>query len=84
MQSMQVNQDTMNIISNNNMDLLTWDHFHHQRKSTLTSYLLRTVLGYPLSAWSCPKGPPDLEPTNTIVIKSASYLTRSYSVTGIS
>lgn len=85
MGSVQVNQDgrakKKQTHNQQQSDLLTWDHFHHQRKSTLTSCLLRTALDYLLSKWSCPKEPLGSEPKNTIIIKLARSLLRVCLVT---
>lgn len=47
----------------NDKELLTWDHFHHQRKNILFSYLSTAASGYHLSEQSCPTGQPGSEPT---------------------
>lgn len=46
----------------NNKYLLTWDHFHHQRKSISISYLSTVALDYHLSKWFCPKEQPGSKP----------------------
>lgn len=47
----------------NDKELLTWDHFHRQRKNILFSYLSAAASDYHLSEQSCPKGQLGWEPT---------------------
>ena len=44
------------ITCKNDKELLTWDHFHRQRKNTLFSYLSTAASDYHPSEQSCPKG----------------------------